>query len=417
MRINLLEESDKIEHTIAWYQEFLNNPNNRVYISLNKIHEFEDIYKKELQIHLADTQEYINELLGRTVSFDPNSQLQVKKLFLKELKIPYELLLENGKVSISLEVLELLTLIYDFDFLNSLMHYRKALNNLQYLRQFNRQSNFKLKNIDGHDLLVVVPKYTRHRTNRFNTSNPPIQNIPKSLKGIITCPNGYKIVQADSSQIEPRLFYSLVVKDYLINEYLIDIADTYEALITYCLDRVGIPQESNLRKKILEERRTYKIIINAAHYGAGRNYLTSVDREIGEIVFNHLVNHPKRQEYVNICKAIFQKRNYVKTGFGDNIEVDKTDIGKMALYGINYTIQGTSSALTAIGVKAITQDIEEMNWQKYVKYSFNKHDEDIYVVHENKVDYVSERVRNSRSFNCNEWHTIDADVKIGDYYS
>lgn len=105
-------------------------------------------------------------------------------------------------------------------------------------------------------------------TGRFSSRNPNLQNIPnartangKSIRNLFTAPEGYKLVVADYSQIEPRIIASMSGDPIMMKNYL-DGEDIY----TTVGDTMGV------------DRAAGKVLVLAMAYGVGPD---KISRQIG----------------------------------------------------------------------------------------------------------------------------------------
>jgi len=96
-------------------------------------------------------------------------------------------------------------------------------------------------------------------TGRFSSRNPNLQNVPsphtphgKAIRNLFCAPDGYSLIVADYSQIEPRVIASLSQDPIMLKSYQ-DGGDIY----TTVADTVGV------------DRRTGKVLVLSMAYGAG----------------------------------------------------------------------------------------------------------------------------------------------------
>jgi len=96
-------------------------------------------------------------------------------------------------------------------------------------------------------------------TGRFSSRNPNLQNVPaahtehgKAIRNLFCAPDGYKLIVADYSQIEPRVIASFSEDPIMMNTYL-DKGDIYTAIG----DTMGV------------DRKAGKVLVLAMAYGVG----------------------------------------------------------------------------------------------------------------------------------------------------
>lgn len=105
-------------------------------------------------------------------------------------------------------------------------------------------------------------------TGRFSSRNPNLQNVPaphtahgKSIRNLFYAPEGFKLVVADYSQIEPRVIASMAQDPIMMKNYL-EGGDIY----TTVGDTMGV------------DRKAGKVLVLAMAYGVGPD---KIARQIG----------------------------------------------------------------------------------------------------------------------------------------
>lgn len=96
-------------------------------------------------------------------------------------------------------------------------------------------------------------------TGRFSSKNPNLQNIPnprttrgKAVRNVFIAPNGYRLIVADYSQVEPRIIASFSGDERMISAYL-----NGEDIYTAIADPLGITRAGG------------KVLILSVSYGVG----------------------------------------------------------------------------------------------------------------------------------------------------
>lgn len=149
-------------------------------------------------------------------------------------------------------------------------------------------------------------------TGRFSSRNPNLQNVPaphtahgKAIRNLFFAPEGYKLVVADYSQIEPRVIASMSKDPIMMNNYL-DGSDIY----TTVGDTMGV------------DRKAGKTLVLAMAYGVGPD---KIARSIGcsttearELLSNFSAKFSAVSSYRNKIIGATRKNNpsYVVTLLG-----------------------------------------------------------------------------------------------------
>ena len=105
-------------------------------------------------------------------------------------------------------------------------------------------------------------------TGRFSSRNPNLQNVPaphtvhgKAIRNLFFAPEGYKLVVADYSQIEPRVIASMSKDPIMLKNYL-----SGKDIYTTVGDTMGV------------DRKAGKVLVLAMAYGVGPD---KISRSIG----------------------------------------------------------------------------------------------------------------------------------------
>jgi DNA polymerase I-like protein with 3'-5' exonuclease and polymerase domains len=105
-------------------------------------------------------------------------------------------------------------------------------------------------------------------TGRFSSRNPNLQNVPaphtphgKAIRNLFYAPEGYKLIVADYSQIEPRVIASMAQDPIMMKNYL-DGGDIY----TTVGDTMGV------------DRKAGKVLVLSMAYGVGPD---KISKQIG----------------------------------------------------------------------------------------------------------------------------------------
>ena len=155
---------------------------------------------------------------------------------------------------------ELVDALLDYQDLNKLM----TTYVMPYLGgEITRTTMGKSKIIDKKGLMINGKIHTNFKahgaeTGRFSSSDPNLQNIPNSgeygklIRNLFVAPDGYKLVVADYSQIEPRIIASFSNDTIMMENYLTG-GDIY----------------TTIGKTMGVDRKGGKVLVLAMSYGVG----------------------------------------------------------------------------------------------------------------------------------------------------
>lgn len=194
------------------------------------------------------------------------------------------------------------------------------------------------RQIDG----VIYTSYLMFGTTsgRFSSTNPNIQNLPRikkedanlsplilkytnAIKKGFIAPEGYKIVNADYSALEPRCFAHVSNEESLREVF----RRGYDLYSTVAIDVFNIegcsadPKAPNyLGHKYPEKRQLAKAFCLAVVYGAEAPRISGIIgceyQEAQEIIDKYLDAYPNLKKYMDQCDFMATKKGYVTTEFG-----------------------------------------------------------------------------------------------------
>lgn len=175
---------------------------------------------------------------------------------------------------------------------------------------------------------------------RYASMDPNLQNLPRvkeddsglselvlkyvnSIKVGFIAPKGYKIVNADYSQLEPCAF-SEACGDLLLQEVFHKKQDLYSSIainVWNLTDASADKKAKNYLKNLYPEyRQKAKIIALAVVYGAEAGRISKLMgityQEAQEIIDNYLNAYPGLRNYMEECNKIVCTQGIVKTKFG-----------------------------------------------------------------------------------------------------
>lgn len=285
--------------------------------------------------------------------------------------------------------------------------------------------------VEGHRLIELFPLWVVQNTGRFTATEPALGNLSRTIKDLVTVPEGYIQMQADSGQIEPRITYSRIIPDKQIR-YFIDLYnDAYYGLLhfvtqsneDYLSRRLDIPA-LELTDELKAKRQQLKTLGNAVLYGStnvhGGDLLTiNYVKRIG--------GHPERLKLQQMIENKLMSNDYIfETAFGTRIDVRKSsnsqvkyknnDAGNgyfnhLVRGAINSYMQGTAADLMRFAIQEAESYLTENARDSYI--SMSVHDALYYVVNENEYDKLKDKLSGFTAYQVDNWIPIYADVVDG----
>ena len=257
----------------------------------------------------------------------------------------------------------------------------------------------KSKIVNKKSLMIKGRVHTNFKphgaeTGRFSSSDPNLQNIPSSgqygkmIRNLFVAPEGYKLVVADYSQIEPRIIASLSKDPIMLENYL-----TGGDIYTTIGNTMGL------------NRKAGKILVLAMSYGVGPD---KIAQSIGCTVtearklledFSKKFNDINKYRGRVIRQAMsYSPTPYVETLFGRRRYIPDLKSGDKGLknradrQAFNTMIQGSAADLMKLAmVRAHSCFVDEPE----VNVVLTVHDELVTVAREDLAEEAAEAVRES----------------------
>jgi DNA polymerase I-like protein with 3'-5' exonuclease and polymerase domains len=257
----------------------------------------------------------------------------------------------------------------------------------------------KAKIVDKKSLLIDGKVHTSFKshgaeTGRFSSSDPNLQNIPSSgtygklIRNLFIAPEGYKLVVADYSQIEPRIIASFSNDSIMMDNYL-NGKDIY----TTIGDTVGL------------DRKAGKVLVLAMSYGVGPDKIASslgLTVDAAKKLLNDFTErfHDIAKYKAKVIRLATQRTPspYVETMFGrrryipDLKSSDKGLRSRAERQAFNTMIQGSAADLMKLAiVRAHSCFVDEPG----VDVVLTVHDELVTVAREDLAEETAEAIRES----------------------
>lgn len=290
----------------------------------------------------------------------------------------------------------------------------------------------KALSYNKHRMVLAKPNYHLLSTSRIQAFDPGIQGLARTFGDVITYPQGYILIRADSSQIEPRINFSYFMRDDLIVNLIKAYGDAYFGIMHFCLmsdkeeDACREDFDANFNKievtdEMKEHRQNTKTLVNAGSYGSSN--LDRVNPKLASAFDRKLVHHPKRlaleREVADICANNPNPTFY--SAFGTPITPEETVKykkgtkawdGHIVRCGINNPVQTTASDLMICSVNAANKLLKNCKDSSICYY---KHDEGAFLVSESDAEgsNLVDQLSDITAYNVMDWIPIPAEAVIG----
>jgi len=265
--------------------------------------------------------------------------------------------------------------------------------------EITRTNMGKSRIVDKKSLLIDGKVHTSFKshgaeTGRFSSSDPNLQNIPSSgqygklIRNLFVAPEGYKLVVADYSQIEPRIIASFSNDPIMMDNYL-NGKDIY----TTIGDTVGL------------DRKAGKVLVLAMSYGVGPDKIASslgLTVDAAKKLLNDFTDrfHDIAKYKAKVIRLATQRSPvpYVETMFGRRRyipDLKSTDRGlksRAERQAFNTMIQGSAADLMKLAiVRAHSCFVDEPD----VNVVLTVHDELVTVAREDLAEETAEAISES----------------------
>lgn len=345
---------------------------------------------------------------------------------------PGELMSKERRVSLGKEVRERIIeenrLDPEFvEFIKFYHELRESTTILSQCKAYLGASVSSLVSNEGHRMVIVHPDWAIAATGRLQSNSPNFQGMTRFMKDIITAPEGYVLVQADSGQIEPRIMYSTFLKDALLKRLIEVYDDAYWGQLHY-ITMTNEEREFARNNLHLVERKEWdpKLRDDLKKLGLAGSYgstnLDRFNRDLAAGYMDHIVNHPLRKEWEMQVKHMVYKEGAESfySVFGTKI-TPKPKEGKyqdvnawknhLVRCGINNPLQATAADLMAESVYQADTFIKEV-CRKPASIAAYIHDAGYFYLHETEVKYAK-MLGECLAYNVRDWIPIRSEMEVG----
>ncbi len=312
-------------------------------VDADGIKEFSDM----LTSRISETESEIYVLAGE--SFNINSPKQLGIILFEKLGLPAKKKTKTG-YSTNAEVLE--SLADDYPIVSLILEYRS------YTKLKSTYCDGLLKSVDADNRIRSTFNQTETRTGRLSSLEPNLQNIPvrtslgREMRKFFVARDGYKIIDADYSQIELRVLAALADDKNMLEAFNSGV-DIHAVTASKVFD---VPLEdvtSELRSKA-------KAVNFGIVYGIGAFSLSkdikSTRTEAEAFIKSYLGLYSSVNSYLNRCVDDAKEKGYSETLYGRRRYLPELTAsnGMIRSFGErvarNMPIQGTAADIIKIAM-------------------------------------------------------------------
>lgn len=252
---------------------------------------------------------------------------------------------------------------------------------------------------DKADLVHTTFAQTVVNTGRLASSNPNLQNIPnhsdlgRKIRACFVAREGYKIIDADYSQMELRLLAEVADVKALKEAFEkgVDI-HTSTASRVFGIPYEQVDKEHRSRAKAIN----FGIVYGISQYGLAKQI--NVKNEVAkQYIDSYFAVMPEVKEYMEKTKIFAHQNGYVETPFGRKCSVfginseNKAIVAMAERAAINAPIQGGAADLVKLAMQRVNQALKQSGLE--ARILLQVHDELVVEALENDAQKVAELVR------------------------
>lgn len=346
-----------------------------------------------------------------SVEFNINSPKQLGEILFEKLSYPPIKKTKTG-YSTNVEVLEKLK---SYGPLPDLILQYRSLTKLM-----NTYVDGLRKVIDSDGRVRSTFKQNVAATGRLSSQDPNLQNIPirsedgRALRKAFVAKEGFKLIDADYSQIELRLLAHLAEDKKMIGAFNdgVDIhTKTASEVFKVPLDEVTKLQRSNAKAV------NFGIVYGISDYGLSQD-LNISRKEAKEYIDNYLDTYPNIREYMDKVVKDAKKKGYVETIFHRRRYIPELSSKNYTVrsfgerIALNAPIQGSAADIIKIAMIRVYDELKRRKLKS--KLILQIHDELIIEAPEDEVDEVKTILVDLMESCVDLSLQLKVDAKIGD---
>ncbi|THB64243.1 MAG: DNA polymerase I [Gammaproteobacteria bacterium] len=235
-------------------------------------------------------------------------------------------------------------------------------------------------------------------TGRLSSSDPNLQNIPiKSEEGrrvrqAFTAPENHLIMAADYSQIELRIMAHISGDKGLLQAFNEGV-DIHKATAAEVFATAVDSVSSNQRRAA--KAINFGLVYGMSAFGLSKQ-LNIGRNEAQEYIDLYFGRYPGVKEYIETTREIARKNGYVETIMGRRLYIPDINSknGQKRQYAeraaINAPMQGTAADIIKM---AMINVFDQINGDTSINMTMQVHDELVFEVKKEKLDELSQKVK------------------------
>lgn len=343
---------------------------------------------EDLSTELANMEKQIYQLAGE--EFNLASPKQIGHILFEKLGLKGKRN-SSGNYNTSADVLEKLAL--ENEVVAKILEWR----GFAKLKSTYTTALLELK--DANDLVHTTFAQTVVNTGRLASSNPNLQNIPnhsdlgRKIRACFVARKGYKLIDADYSQMELRLLAEVANVKALKDAFAagVDI-HTSTASKVFGIPYEKVDKEHRSRAKAIN----FGIVYGISQYGLAKQI--GITNELAkQYIDAYFAIMPEVREYMEKTKNFAHQNGYIETPFGRKCSIfginsdNKAIVAMAERAAINAPIQGGAADLVKLAMQRVNHALQKSGFE--ARILLQVHDELVVEAKESDAQSVAELVR------------------------
>jgi DNA polymerase I-like protein with 3'-5' exonuclease and polymerase domains len=280
--------------------------------------------------------------------FNPNSPEAVRTLLFDQLGLPGLGTTTDGKLSTDDHALKQLVELDKTGVVKAIQQHRR---------------HFVMLRASEALLHAVDPETQRVRseldplgavTGRFGCRNVPLQSMPKMLQDVFVADDGYQLVEADFSQIEPRVLAHFSREPALVRGFRKNTFDVHRSTAAIALG-IGEDHVTSKQRNKVGKRVNFAIIYGSSAHALARQLGISHE-EANAFLTTFFGGYPRIASWISHVHAHVERHGAVRTLYGRRRRLPdarSANPGKKAhalRQAVNAIIQGTAADINKLAL-------------------------------------------------------------------
>ncbi len=304
-------------------------------------------FSEMLANKITETETEIFALAGE--NFNINSPKQLGIILFEKLGLPAKKKTKTG-YSTNAEVLE--SLAADYPIVSLILEYRT------YTKLKSTYCDGLLKAVQQDNRIRSTFNQTETRTGRLSSLEPNLQNIPvrtelgREMRKFFIARDGYKIIDADYSQIELRVLAALADDKNMIEAFNSDVdIHSVTASKVFCVPLENVTSELRSKAKAVN----FGIVYGIGAFSLSKD-IGSTRAEADSFIKSYLSLYSSVNSYMDKCISDAKEKGYSETLFGRRRYLPEltSSNGMLRSFGErvarNMPIQGTAADIIKIAM-------------------------------------------------------------------